>query len=71
MEAVTTAPKFIKTKDLAKMFNVTERTVWNWCTEGLLPFYRVGRAIFFREDEVARRMDQYRHLGYLRCPAGV
>jgi predicted DNA-binding transcriptional regulator AlpA len=47
-------PKFLTQKDLATMFNVTTRAIYNWRTKGNLPRPRLmpsGRWVW-REDEI-------------------
>lgn len=44
--------EYFTTAELAKMFNVTKRTVVNWRNEGLINFYQVKNAIIFRNEDV-------------------
>ena len=46
--------KYLTQRDLARLFNVSSRTIYNWRTEGKLPPFRVlpnGREVW-REDEI-------------------
>ena len=39
-------------KDLAKKFNVTERTVDNWKTRGQLDFIQIGSKTYFTSSQI-------------------
>ncbi len=45
-------PKLLTVAEVAAFFGRTERTVRNWRSRGLLRASRIGRSIFFIEDEV-------------------
>ncbi|GAB2545432.1 helix-turn-helix domain-containing protein [Rufibacter soli] len=41
-------------KEAAKLLNVSEVTIHNWKSKGLIPFYRISRRIFFKKNEVLK-----------------
>ena len=43
--------KYLTTKELAKIFSVTTRTVVNWREAGM-PYKKLGRSVRFDLDEV-------------------
>jgi excisionase family DNA binding protein len=51
------APHLYSTRDLAQLFNRSDRTIRNWVRSGLLKPIRVGRSVFFNVAEVARLME--------------
>jgi len=50
--------EYFTTAELAKMFNVTKRTVVNWRNEGLINFYQVKNAIIFRNEDVVAFLEK-------------
>lgn len=47
-------PEHLTKKEVAKLFEVSEGTVSNWKSEGLLPFIKLNRAVRFSREEIAR-----------------
>ena len=43
---------YMTTAELAKMFNVTKRTIVNWRQQGLINFHQVKNAIIFKNEGV-------------------
>jgi hypothetical protein len=48
--------KLLSRQDLAKRFSVTLPTLDKWKNTGLIPFKRLGRRIFFNEEDVFNAM---------------
>lgn len=48
------AETILSIKELAEQKNVSIQTIHNWKKEGLIPFYRIGRNVFFKLSEVDR-----------------
>lgn len=42
----------LSTRQVARLFGCTDRTIRNWVHAGHLRPVRVGRSVFFRRDEV-------------------
>lgn len=57
-----------KVPDVAKVFGVHERTVWDWVYRGIIPFRRVGRNVYFTWADIEAHMDENRYIGSVRCP---
>lgn len=54
---------FVTKQDIAQRFNQTARTIEVWMRTGILPYYKVGRSVFFRLGDVERHFEpQYRCL---------
>ena len=49
---------FITKPEVAKRLGKTLRTVDNWMSRGLLPYYKIGRSINFRWSEVQIHLAQ-------------
>lgn len=47
--------KLMKITDISEVFQVTERTVKNWLTQGM-PKYQIGKTVRFDLDEVKEWM---------------
>ena len=44
--------KYIRAKDIQKIFNIARSTVDNWARQGFLIRHQVGRTIFYDVSEV-------------------
>lgn len=44
--------KYIRAKEIQKMFNIARSTVDNWAKQGFLIRHKVGRNIFYDVSEV-------------------
>jgi phage terminase Nu1 subunit (DNA packaging protein) len=44
--------KYIRAKDIQKIFNIARSTVDNWAREGILIRHKVGRNIFYDVAEI-------------------
>lgn len=44
--------KLIRAKDLTKHVAVAERSLLRWFDQGLIPGYRIGKAVLFNLEEV-------------------
>lgn len=44
--------KYIRAKDIQKIFNIARSTVDNWARQGFLIRHKVGRNIFYDVSEV-------------------
>jgi excisionase family DNA binding protein len=49
---------FIKKRDVAKRLGKTVRTVDNWMSRGILPYYKIGRSIEFKWSEIEAHLAQ-------------
>ena len=48
----TVAPIAIRVREAAKMLGISERTLWQWAKDGLIPHRRVGRVVLFSPAEL-------------------
>lgn len=48
--------KYIRAKDIQKMFNIARATVDNWARYGYLTRHKLGRNIFYKLSEVQALM---------------
>jgi len=44
--------EFLKPKDVARMFGVTQDTVGNWRRQGILPYLRINNTIRFSRSDI-------------------
>jgi len=44
--------QLINVEEVTRLLNVSKVTVFKWKKEGRIPFYRIGRRIFFKKQEV-------------------
>lgn len=45
-------PDLIGRQDAAKLLKVNTVTLWRYMRDGKLPYYRAGRKLLFRKDEI-------------------
>lgn len=57
MQNVINIKKYIRGKDIAKMFNIARSTVDNWAKYGYLTRHKLGRNIFYDYNEVIKLME--------------
>jgi excisionase family DNA binding protein len=51
-------PEIMNKKQLAAMFSVSKRTIDDWVADRLLPYYRVGRRVFFNRSMILEHLDR-------------
>ena len=56
---------FLSAKELAEVLRVTIDTVFEWRDKGL-PFYRIGKRVWFEQHEVADFIKTHLRLGGIR-----
>lgn len=44
--------RILTRQDIQKLFNIGETTLWKRMKDGSLPYFKIGRKVFFRENEV-------------------
>ncbi len=57
---MTELKEFYKVKELAKILQVTDMTIYRLVRRGELPCYNIGRAKRFRRDDVEAFLDDCR-----------
>ncbi len=50
----TTEEKFLRARDIQKIFNIARSTVDNWVRYGYLTRHKIGRNIFYEVSEVEK-----------------
>ena len=50
--------KIYGTKELAKFFSVTEKTIWQWCKKGRLPAFKIGKEWKVRAVDLQKTINQ-------------
>lgn len=48
---------FLTKDDVAKLFQITTRSVDDWMRRRLLPHYKIGRAVRFRLKDLERHLE--------------
>lgn len=46
--------KFLRAKDIQKIFNIARSTVDNWCKYGYLTRHKIGRNVFYEQTEIEK-----------------
>ena len=52
--------EFLKPKDVAEMFGVTQETVRNWRRRGIMPFYQINNTIRFSRSDILECLSKFR-----------
>ncbi len=60
---------YVTKQEIAKHFGRTGRTIETWMRIGILPYFKVGRSVFFRLDDVERHFEQHFH--FVRRPTAA
>jgi len=53
------SPCITRKNELAKILQVSPRTVDNWMQKGLIPFLKINRVALFEPDEVIKALRQF------------
>jgi excisionase family DNA binding protein len=68
MERDKPAPRYLKAVDIAQRFGVTRKTVFAWVAQGIVPYYKVGRLVFFAPADIESMLERNRYVGQHRMP---
>ena len=52
--------KLLTVKDVAKLLIVAQSTVYSWVLSGDIPYYKLGKAIRFKEEDVLQWLELHR-----------
>jgi excisionase family DNA binding protein len=58
-EQMNTEKEFYTTEDVAKMMDVSTRTVKSWLKDGDLPSFKKGRLVRISKDQLAKFIEDY------------
>lgn len=50
--------KILKVGEMAKFFGVSHKTVWEWCSNGRLPAFKIGKEWNVRQSDLQRMISQ-------------
>lgn len=50
-------PSLVRAKVVAKRYDVTERSVFNWFERGVIPGFRIGKTVRFNLAEVVAKLE--------------
>jgi excisionase family DNA binding protein len=52
MHKPTLVPKFLTVDEVADLLRVSKRSVYDWVSQGVIPFHKAGRRTIFLLDEI-------------------
>jgi excisionase family DNA binding protein len=55
---LTADNQLVGKEEIAEMLGMTIRTVDNWMDRGLLPYFKIGRSVRFRKNDVLQHLNQ-------------
>lgn len=61
MKIQNKAPDYLTSEEVAKMFNVTERTILTWRRVGYLPYFKVGKTVRFTKADIDNALNKLKH----------
>ncbi|MBI4054166.1 MAG: helix-turn-helix domain-containing protein [Candidatus Doudnabacteria bacterium] len=53
--------KILKVQEIAKFFGVSRKTVWEWCSAGKLPAFKIGKEWNVRQSDLQKMINQKVH----------
>ncbi len=62
----TAANTWIDKKEVLDNMRISERTLQNWRSKGILPHYRLGGRIYYREGDLEAMMEKNRRTDVTR-----
>lgn len=51
-QALQQQQKLLSTNDVCRIFGITRPTVTSWAAAGILQEHRIGRRIYYKQDEI-------------------
>ena len=58
----TVQKKYLKSREVLKLLRISAGTLHQYRQTGTIPFSRIGRVIFYEEDEILKMMHERRNL---------
>ncbi|MBK1884392.1 helix-turn-helix domain-containing protein [Luteolibacter pohnpeiensis] len=55
--STTSETNWVKARDIARRYNVTERAVYGWKDEGRIPHIKIGKVVRFDLDAVIEAIE--------------
>jgi excisionase family DNA binding protein len=52
MTKAVTLPKFLTVEEVAELLRVSPRSIYDWVSQGMIPFHKAGRRTIFLLDEI-------------------
>jgi excisionase family DNA binding protein len=47
---------FLRKPQVAEVFQVSQRTIEIWMREGVIVYFRIGRSVFFRMEDILKHL---------------
>jgi excisionase family DNA binding protein len=55
---VVGSDKVLQSSEVIKLLKISPATLQNWKLQGKIPFYRIGRRVYFKESEVLTALNK-------------
>jgi putative molybdopterin biosynthesis protein len=52
MGSEVSLPQFLTVEEVAELLRVSPRSVYDWVSQGIIPFHKAGRRTIFLLDEI-------------------
>ena len=52
MESQSSLPQFLTVEEVAELLRVSPRSVYDWVSQGIIPYRKAGRRTIFLLDEI-------------------
>ena len=53
--------KYLTVDDVAALMQVSNKTVYDWCSKGYLPCLKFGRLVRIDKDDLATRLEEIKN----------
>ena len=52
MESQSSLPQFLTVEEVAELLRVSPRSIYDWVSQGIIPYRKAGRRTIFLLDEI-------------------
>lgn len=59
-DATLTATPYLRPAEATKLLPVSRRTLSNWQRRHVIPFYRIGRTVMFKRQDIEAALERFR-----------
>ena len=53
--------KYLTVDDVAALINVSNKTIYDWCSKGYLPCIKLGRLVRIDKNELLKRLNELKN----------
>jgi len=61
VKELNSANKYLTVDDVAALMQVSNKTVYDWCSKGYLPCLKFGRLVRIDKDDLSTRLEEIKN----------